>query len=191
MDALRTSKGAAEVRTWLGAVCMCAIALAATVALACASSGAGGQENRRAELVAAIDFQGRPASTLVDWLGEPDKIRRVAPSILLYEWYHRGRLDPGYPDPGLETKAGFFVRPDGTVIGPACAIDSVPMTNVDEIVAVLGPPTRLRRYRLGNAEYSWRPQKPEHGRTAQPRTCVVEMRLTLAVDKYGYIRAWN
>ncbi len=153
-------------------------------ALACVSSGAGGQKSSPAEPVAACDLHGRPASAL----GEPDKIRRVARGLLLYE-YHGG-VDPGYPDPGLSTAVAFFVRPDGTVIGPACAIDNMVMTNVDEIVAILGPPTRLRRYQLGKAEYSWRPQKPEHGRTAQPGASVVEMRLTLAVDKYGYIRAW-
>jgi hypothetical protein len=183
---MRTSKGAVEVRTWLRVVSVCAIAVAAMAALACASSGTGGQQSRTAEPVAACDLHGRPASCL----GEPDKIRRVAPGLLLYEWYHRDCLGPEYPDAGLSPEVGFFVRPDGTVIGPACAIDNMVMTNVDEIVAILGPPTRLRRYQLGKAEYSWRPQKPEHGRTAQPGASDVEMRLTLAVDKYGYIRAW-
>lgn len=157
---------------------------------ACATSGASGRRSRPAEPVAAPTFHGRSASDLVERFGEPGTVRRVAPGLLLYEWYQRGGVDPGYPDPGLETKAGFFVRPNGTVIGPACAIDSMFMTNVDEIVAILGPPTRLRRYRHFD-QYTWCPEKPKHGRTAQPGTSVVEMRLALSVDKYGYITGWS
>jgi hypothetical protein len=175
---------------WTGVAGTCAAALLALVMSGCATSIPPGMAEPPPWWAPQTNFRGKPASTVVDWLGEPDIVRRVSPDLLLYEWYDRDRLDPGYPDPGLLSETAFFVRPNGTVVGPALSLTGVCPTGVDEIVAILGPPTRLKHYRFFDA-YAWKPRKKPGEPASGVGTPVLEMRLSLSVDKGGWVRSWS
>jgi len=90
----------------------------------------------------------------------------------------------------MEAVAGFFVRPDGTVVGPACVVSGIYLTNIEEIGAILWPPTTLKHYRHFDA-YTWLPDTRRHELATESSEPRVEMRLALSVDKDGFVLGWN
>jgi hypothetical protein len=187
---MHTLHGEVGMAKWVGSAGTCAAALLTLAVSGCATSTPSAMGGAPPGWAPPTDFRGEPASAVVDWLGEPDVVRRVSPDLLLYEWYGRLQQFAGGQVLGLDPMGGFFVKPDGTVVGPACWMNGVLATNVDQIVSILGPPTRLKRYRFFDA-YTWVPAKCAGPAPAGARPGGVDVRLSLSVDKDGSIRGWS
>jgi hypothetical protein len=140
-----------------------------------------------------MSFQGRPKSALVKWLGAPVKIKRLADGLLLYVWLDSpyGLGTSGYPE-GLRAGAGFFVRPDGTVIGPACRMEGIRPTTVEELMAIIGSPSRVESSEVfGVSYYVWKPTSRKSVQATGTKPLKVLTRFSAGADAQGRIFCWD